>query len=110
MPVDRECSGVLTESGLCKDLRRWISPPGSDSGLSVNAPGLEAHEGTATWCAQSSAFTDWRADGSLLWTHGKRTHLIVLWVLLLLTTSWFPSWLRKERYEVCGSFTSSRLC
>ncbi|KAI9429250.1 hypothetical protein H4582DRAFT_1827281, partial [Lactarius indigo] len=48
------------------------SPP--DPSINYNTACGAHHEGTATWLTRGDAFNRWRADGCLLWVHGKRTH------------------------------------
>ncbi|KAH9996977.1 hypothetical protein BJV74DRAFT_794986 [Russula compacta] len=55
------------------NLQRWLSPP--DSSINYNTACDTRHQGTATWFTESTTFTDWKASGSLLWIHGKRTRI-----------------------------------
>ncbi|KAH9010699.1 hypothetical protein EDB85DRAFT_1901765 [Lactarius pseudohatsudake] len=67
------------------DFRSWMSPespPGADPSINYNAACEAHHEGTAAWCTQSNTFADWKASGSLLWIHGKRTRPVTHWVLI----------------------------
>ncbi|KAH9024746.1 hypothetical protein EDB85DRAFT_1894188 [Lactarius pseudohatsudake] len=67
------------------DFRSWMSPespPGADPSINYNAACEAHHEGTAAWCTQSNSFADWKASGSLLWIHGKRTRPVTHWVLI----------------------------
>ncbi|KAI9455249.1 hypothetical protein BJY52DRAFT_1151868 [Lactarius psammicola] len=52
-----------------RDLRKWISAP--DPSTNYLTAREAHHEGTATWCTQSSTFANWKASGPLLWIHGK---------------------------------------
>ncbi|KAI9432166.1 hypothetical protein H4582DRAFT_1777605, partial [Lactarius indigo] len=61
----------FTGNQLRRDLRNWISPP--DPSINFNTACGAHHEGTATWLTWGDAFNRWRADGCLLWIHGKRT-------------------------------------
>jgi hypothetical protein len=54
-----------------EDLQRWLSPP--DPSTNHNFVSNSRHKGTAAWFFESSALTEWKAKGSLLWIHGKRT-------------------------------------
>jgi len=60
-----------------KDLIRWLRPP--DPSLNFNVTSSTLHEGTTLWFIEGSTFQDWKASGSLLWIHGKRTssHLLI---------------------------------
>ena len=69
--IDLECLTFLTGKELRKDLRKWISPP--DPSVNFNTACKAHHTATATWCTQGDTFADWKASGSLLWIHGKRT-------------------------------------
>jgi hypothetical protein len=62
---------VLTGNQLRQDLRNWLSPP--DPSVNYNIACRAHHEGTALWFTKGNTFTDWKASGSLLWVHGKRT-------------------------------------
>ncbi|KAI9434714.1 hypothetical protein H4582DRAFT_1855816 [Lactarius indigo] len=62
---------ILDGNQLRCDLRNWISPP--DPSINYNTACGAHHEGTATWLTRGDAFNRWRADGCLLWVHGKRT-------------------------------------
>ena len=55
---------------LEKDVQYWLSPP--DPSTNQNFVSKARHEGTGGWFFESSALTEWKAKGSLLWIHGKR--------------------------------------
>ncbi|KAH9178045.1 hypothetical protein EDB89DRAFT_2064425 [Lactarius sanguifluus] len=59
----------MNRNQLRHDLRNWLSPP--DPSINYNTACGTHHEGTAAWLARGDAFKGWRADGSLLWVHGK---------------------------------------
>ncbi|KAI9432162.1 hypothetical protein H4582DRAFT_1120121 [Lactarius indigo] len=59
----------MSRNQLRHDLRNWISPP--DPSINYNTACGAHHEGTATWLTRGDAFNGWRADGCLLWVHGK---------------------------------------
>ncbi|KAI9432174.1 hypothetical protein H4582DRAFT_1120536 [Lactarius indigo] len=59
----------MNRNQLRRDLRNWISPP--DPSINYNTACGAHHEGTATWLTRGDAFNRWRADGCLLWVHGK---------------------------------------
>jgi hypothetical protein len=52
-------------------VQHWLSPP--DPSTNQNFVSKLRHEGTTEWFFESSALTEWKAKGSLLWVHGKRT-------------------------------------
>jgi hypothetical protein len=56
---------------LQKDVEHWLSPP--DPSTNQNFVSKARHKGTAAWFFESSALTEWKTKGSLLWIHGKRT-------------------------------------
>ena len=61
---------------LQKDIQHWLSPP--DPSTNQNFVSKARHRGTAAWFFESSALTEWKAKGSLLWIHGKRTSFELL--------------------------------
>jgi len=64
-------NGISVGDLLKKDVQHWLSPP--DPSTNHNFVSNSRHEGTAAWFFESSALTEWKAKGSLLWIHGKRT-------------------------------------
>ncbi len=78
--IDCEDSGTLAGNQLRRDLRRWLSPP--DPSVNYNAASATQYKGTAAWFIKGSTFADWKASGSLLWVHGKRTPSCPLMVFL----------------------------
>ncbi|KAH9016751.1 hypothetical protein EDB84DRAFT_711918 [Lactarius hengduanensis] len=59
----------MNRDQLRHDLRNWLSPP--DPSINYNTACGTHHEGTAAWLTRGDAFKGWRADGCLLWVHGK---------------------------------------
>ncbi|KAH9019709.1 hypothetical protein EDB84DRAFT_610969 [Lactarius hengduanensis] len=59
----------MNRKQLRRDLRNWISPP--DPSINYNTACGAHHEGTASWLTRGDPFKAWRADGCLLWVHGK---------------------------------------
>ncbi|KAH9055799.1 hypothetical protein EDB83DRAFT_1087565 [Lactarius deliciosus] len=59
----------MNRNQLRRDLRNWLSPP--DPSINYNTACGTHHEGTAAWLTRGDAFKGWRADGCLLWVHGK---------------------------------------
>ena len=55
---------------LQKDVQHWLSPP--DPSTNQSFISKARHRGTAAWFFESSTLTKWKANGSLLWIHGKR--------------------------------------
>ena len=74
----------LTGNELRKDLRKWIAPP--DPSVNLKAASSAHREGTTAWCTKGKILADWKASGSLLWIHGKRTYFITACAILTLTT------------------------
>ncbi|KAH9164951.1 hypothetical protein EDB89DRAFT_2077428 [Lactarius sanguifluus] len=54
---------------LTQLLREWLSP--ADPSTNHNIARKAQHKGTAAWFFQGRIFFEWKATGSLLWTHGK---------------------------------------
>ncbi|KAI0259996.1 hypothetical protein BC834DRAFT_961477 [Gloeopeniophorella convolvens] len=50
-------------------LLEWLSPP--DPSMNHNETRSRHYDGTSTWLVNSSAFLEWKANGSLLWISGK---------------------------------------
>jgi hypothetical protein len=69
--ADHKSSSSLTGNELRKDLRKWIAPP--DPSVNFNTASDAHQEGTAAWCTKGNTVVAWKASGSLLWIHGKRT-------------------------------------
>ena len=63
--------GIFVGDRLQKDVQHWLSPPNPST--NQNFVRKARHKGTAAWFFASSALTEWKAKGSLLWIHGKRT-------------------------------------
>ncbi|KAI9446074.1 hypothetical protein H4582DRAFT_526080 [Lactarius indigo] len=59
----------INRNQLRRDLRNWISPP--DPSINYNTASGAHHEGTASWLTEGDPLKRWRADGCLLWVHGK---------------------------------------
>ena len=81
-----------------KDLRQWISPP--DRTSKFYTASKAHHEGTAAWCIEGKAFSDWMASGSLFWIHGKRKYTTPA-VLIVTNDPWVGSWLWEDHSQVC---------
>jgi len=56
---------------LREKTRKWLSPP--DPSTNHNTACEARHDGTATWFLEGITYNEWKATGSLLWTHGNRT-------------------------------------
>ena len=56
---------------LQRYVQYWLSPPNPST--NHNFVSKARHKGTAAWFFESSVLTEWKAKGSLLWIHGKRT-------------------------------------
>jgi hypothetical protein len=83
--VDHKASNSCTGNELRKDLRKWIAPP--DPSVNFNTASDAHHEGTAAWCTKGDTVVTWKASGSLLWIHGKRTYPIIFTVHASLITN-----------------------
>jgi hypothetical protein len=68
-------SNTTAGNQLRETLRRWQSPP--DPSTNHNIASDRQHEGTAEWFIRDDKYEEWRATGSLLWIHGKRTLLLL---------------------------------
>ncbi len=67
--VDRALTRIAGDQ-MQKDSTSWLSPPDPSKNYNI---GCKTHrDGTATWFFQASVFSEWDANGSLLWIHGKR--------------------------------------
>jgi hypothetical protein len=64
--------GIFVGDRLQKDVQHWLSPPNPST--NQNFVQKARHKGTAAWFFENSALTEWKAKGSLLWIHGKRTY------------------------------------
>ena len=62
---------VIVGVQLQNNVQHWLSPP--DPSTNQNMVSRLRHKGTAAWFFESSALTEWKSKGSLLWIHGKRT-------------------------------------
>jgi hypothetical protein len=62
----------LAGDQLQEKIRLWLHNP--DPSTNHNVALRQRHDGTAAWFTKGSTFEGWRAQGSLLWIHGKRKH------------------------------------
>jgi branched-subunit amino acid aminotransferase/4-amino-4-deoxychorismate lyase len=97
--TDYEALPIISETQLRESIHRWLSPP--DPSTNHNIACDTHHKKTANWFFQGSIFREWKAKGSFLWIHGKRT--------LYLTSYRIPfdeilncSWIRQEYSLVSG--------
>jgi hypothetical protein len=96
---DHEPSSHLTTGNeLRKDLRKWIAPP--DPSVNFNTASDAHHDGTATWCTKGDTVVTWKASGSLLWIHGKRTYPNIFRASVLTNDILFNSRLWEEYSQV----------
>jgi hypothetical protein len=65
-----ETDHIFVGDQLRWDVQQWLSPP--DPSTNHNFVRKSRHSGTAAWFFESSALTEWKSRGSLLWIHGKR--------------------------------------
>jgi hypothetical protein len=61
----------ITDNQLRERIQKWLSPP--DSSINHNVVCEAHHDGTAAWFLEGLIYNEWKATGSLLWTHGNRT-------------------------------------
>lgn len=71
-----KCSNTPTGSLLRDSLLRWLSPP--DPSTNHNIACSVHHDDTSEWFFRGSVFSQWKATGSFLWLHGKRTFILAL--------------------------------
>jgi hypothetical protein len=64
-------NGIFVGDQLQEAVQDWLSPPNPST--NQNFVQKARHSGTSEWFFESSALTEWKAKGSLLWIHGKRT-------------------------------------
>ncbi|KAH9015338.1 hypothetical protein EDB85DRAFT_1875891 [Lactarius pseudohatsudake] len=69
--VVAQCSrlNLLIGNQIKQLLRAWLSP--TDPSTNHNIARKAQHKGTAVWFFQGNIFIEWKANGSLLWIHGK---------------------------------------
>jgi hypothetical protein len=98
--ADHKASNSRTGNEFRKDLRKWIAPP--DPSVNFNTASDAHHEGTAAWCTKGDTVVTWKASGSLLWIHGKRTYHIqsTVWASLITNGVLINSWLWEEYSQV----------
>jgi hypothetical protein len=56
---------------LQEKIHKWLSPP--DPSINHNTTCDAHHDGTAAWFLEGDIYKEWKATGSLMWTHGNRT-------------------------------------
>ena len=62
---------ILSENQLRESTYKWLSPP--DPSTNHNIACGTQHKKAATWFFQGGIYQEWKATGSLLWIHGKRS-------------------------------------
>ena len=61
---------LISGDRLQRESRSWLSPPDPSPNYNI---ACEIHQdGTATWFCEGNVFAKWKAEGFLLWPHGKR--------------------------------------
>ena len=65
-------------------LKSWLSPP--NPSINHNTACGAHHDGTGTWFIHGNSFEAWKASGSLLWVHGKRTPIFYVYSLIAADT------------------------
>jgi hypothetical protein len=71
---------TLPRHQLREEVQRWLSPP--DPTMNHHVARSARLEGTAQWFLQGSTFNSWKSTGSLLWIHGKRVFVFLLYPLI----------------------------
>ena len=89
-----------TTSGdqLREKIQKWLSPP--DPSINQNTACEAHHIGTATWFLDGPIYNEWKATGSLLWTHGNRT-IFYSFPTVAPDCIWFHSGIWQEHSLVC---------
>ncbi|KAN0126986.1 Ankyrin repeat-containing domain protein [Russula decolorans] len=59
----------MKRNKLRRKIQKWLSPP--DPSLNHNTACEAHHNGTAAWFLEGATYNEWKATGSLLWTHGN---------------------------------------
>ena len=95
---------ILLVDQLRDKIHAWLSPP-DPSTNHTTACGTH-HKKTAAWFFQGRIYQEWKADGSLIWVHGKRSSRSTSY-LIPLTVSCNRSRIWKKCSLVCGLFTFS---
>ena len=67
---------IFSGSELRERLRIWLSPP--NPSINHNIACDAQHEGSAQWFFRGTIFSKWKFTGPLLWVHGKRAYLRLL--------------------------------
>ncbi|KAI0258436.1 hypothetical protein BC834DRAFT_1036349, partial [Gloeopeniophorella convolvens] len=88
-----------------QQLVEWLSPP--DPSMNHIDTRSRHHEGTSTWLVNSSAFLEWKENGSLLWISGKpgagKTFLCSTVIEDLINTPAIPDiWQITTAYFYCS--------
>ena len=91
--ADYPSSLTFTGDQIRRDLRNWLSAP--DPSVNYNTASNAHHEGSALWFTESNAFKNWKAFGSFLWIHGKRTPFYPTPLHLLISLRLY-SWIWQE--------------
>jgi hypothetical protein len=73
---------IILKFSAIKECIKWINAP--DTSVNYNAAYEKITEGTGMWLMQDPRFTDWKANGGLLWLQGKgdMIFLITLYIIL----------------------------
>jgi hypothetical protein len=75
---------ILAGNDLRERLQTWLSPP--NPSINHNIACDAQHKGSAQWFFRGSIFSQWKSTGLLLWVHGKRASLRLLFPAPLVLT------------------------
>jgi archaellum component FlaC len=89
---------LLSGKQLRESTHKWLSPP--DPSTNHNIACGTHHKKTATWFFQGGMYQEWKATGSFLWIHGKRSS-VPHTKLARSDTILSCSWLGQKCYLVC---------
>ena len=61
---------TTSDDQLHEKIQKWLSPP--DPSINHNIACEAHHDRTAAWFLEGLIYNEWKATGSLLWTHWNR--------------------------------------
>jgi len=70
---------IFSGSDLRERLRIWLTPP--NPSVNHNIACNTRHQGSAQWFFRGSIFSQWKSTGPLLWVHGKRVSVRLLFLV-----------------------------
>jgi hypothetical protein len=103
--ANKEAEPLITGDQVREKIQKWLSPP--DPSTNHNKA-CEVHQKvTPRWFLEGPIYGEWKAEGSLLWAHGKRT-VFRSFPIPAAHSLWFRSGIWQEHTLVGNAF--SRLC